>query len=138
MPAPYVQEPQLSVLALNTPAHRALELSRATTNVSPLAFCDELGSPANTPPPLYNVAVPCRVRRMLLFVSRNTAVGVRPGPAVVMFTVNPLDQADCTEVCVAHRAMAFTWWVPAELQLCEALIPPTASQPELLPSPQSK
>src|SRR5690349_11555930 len=107
MPAPYVHEPQLSVLALNTAAHRALELSRATTKVSPLVFCDALGSLANTPPPLYNVAEPCRVSRILPFVSRKTAVGVLDS-AVLTFVVRPLDQDDCTEVWVAQRAMAFT------------------------------
>ena len=55
-----------------------------------------------------------------------------------MLTDSPLDQLETAEVCVTHRAMTLTEYVPAVDQLFEALVVPTDSQPEVEPSPQSK
>ena len=55
-----------------------------------------------------------------------------------MLTDSALDQLETVEVSVAHRAMAFTEYVPEVDQLLEALVVPAASQPELVLSPQSK
>ncbi|OGP60976.1 MAG: hypothetical protein A2162_07145 [Deltaproteobacteria bacterium RBG_13_52_11b] len=56
----------------------------------------------------------------------------------VMVTSRELDQEEKTEVSVEHLACVFTEYVPGEDHDLEALLVPTASQPEFVPSPQSK
>jgi len=65
-------------------------------------------------------------------------VGVEMVSGRKILTERPGDQLDTTEVSWVHLARAFTLYVPAEAQDLEALVWPTGSQPELVPSPQSK
>jgi hypothetical protein len=55
-----------------------------------------------------------------------------------IFTEKASDHEETIKVWVAHRACALTKYVPGEPQKWEALVVPTGSQPEFVPSPQSK
>jgi hypothetical protein len=46
------------------------------------------------------------------------------------------DKLDKTEISVAQRACTVMLYEPGDAHVCEAVVVPTASQPELLPSPQ--
>jgi hypothetical protein len=48
------------------------------------------------------------------------------------------DQEEVVDRWAEHLAMAFTEYVPGAAQDFEALVVPTASHPEWVPSPQSK
>jgi hypothetical protein len=48
------------------------------------------------------------------------------------------DQEEVVDRWVEHLAMAFTEYVPGDAQDFEALVVPTGSHPEVVPSPQSK
>jgi hypothetical protein len=62
------------------------------------------------------------------------------GAEIVSVTtkVNSADQSDSTDVWVAHLAFAFTLIGPKTDQVFWALVTPTGSHPEFVPSPKSK
>ena len=64
--------------------------------------------------------------------------GVETVSVTEIVTESVPDQEETTELWEAHLALVFTEYVPAEAQDFEALVVPTESQPELVPSPQSK
>ncbi len=61
-----------------------------------------------------------------------------PGARQSIVTVKGLDQGETTDIWLAHLACAVTLYIPEMDQLFEALVCPTASHPEFVPSPQSK
>jgi hypothetical protein len=60
------------------------------------------------------------------------------GGGTPMLTFKVPDQVETTEVSVEQRAWAFTGYVFGEAQDLIALVVPTGSQLEFVPSPQSK
>jgi hypothetical protein len=65
-----------------------------------------------------------------------TLTTVKLGVLMVMLAGD--DQDEVVDMWVEHRAIALTEYIPGDAQDFEALVVPTESHPEVVPSPQSK